>query len=389
MSSRRAHDGKGERVRLALAEIRRAKLRFGLLIGAVALLVFLILFQQTLAGALLGSFTDGLGKQSAEVLVFNADARGAVEGSVITPEQVDAVRAVPEVGQAEPLGVATFSVDVGDGTLTDTSVFGYVLDGPGAPTTLVEGRLPEADGEAVASDVDASKGYGIGDTVRVVPGDEPVRIVGLASNAQFAVQPTLYTTYATWERLSKAVNPDAPAVLPSLVAVHPAPNATPEEAAAAIDGEVDGVDAVDRQTAVDNLPGVESISQSFAVILLLAFIVVVLVTWVFFLILTVQKTQSLTLLRAVGASNRYLLANIALQVTIVTVAGIALASVLLVLATRGGSGGLEVSASPRLILTTGASILVLALLSSVASMRRVAKLDPFEATQRQAGGGLA
>jgi len=376
-------------VRLALAEIRRAKLRFGLLIGAVALLVFLILFQQTLAGALLGSFTDGLGKQSAEVLVFNADARGAVEGSVVTPEQVATVRDVPGVAQAEPLGESTFSVDVGDATLTDTTIFGYVLGGPGAPTTLVEGRLPEADGEAVASDVDASKGYGIGDVVRVAPGDTPIRIVGLASNAQFNVQPTLYTSYATWEELSKAVNPDAPAVLPTLVAVHPAADTSPEAAATAINDAVDGVEAVDRETAIANLPGVESISQSFAVILLLAFIVVVLVTWVFFLILTVQKTQSLTLLRAVGASSGYLLVNIALQVTIVTVAGIALASVLLVFATQGGSGGLEVSASPRLILTTGASILVLALLSSLASMRRVAKLDPFAATQRQAGGGLA
>jgi putative ABC transport system permease protein len=376
-------------VRLALAEIRRAKLRFGLLIGAVALLVFLILFQQTLAGALLGSFTDGLGKLSAEVLVFNADARGSVEGSVITPDQVTAVRGVPGVAQAEPLGESTFSVDVGDGTLTDTTIFGFVLGGPGAPTTLIQGRLPEADGEAVASDVDASKGYDIGDTVRVVPGDEQVRIVGLAKNAQFNVQPTLYTTYATWERLSKAANPDAPAVLPTLVAVHPEPNVTPEAAASAIDDAVDGVAAFDRQTAVDNLPGVASISQSFAVILLLAFIVVVLVTWVFFLILTVQKTQSLTLLRAVGAGTRYLLANIALQVTIVTVAGIAVASLLLVLATRGGSGGLEVSADPRLILTTGAAVLALALLASLASMRRVARLDPFDATQRQAGGGLA
>jgi len=376
-------------MRLALAEIRRAKLRFGLLTGAVALLVFLILFQQTLAGALLGSFTDGLGNLSAEVLVFNADARGSVEGSVVTPEQVAAVRTVPGVAQAEPLGESTFSVDVGDGSLTDTTIFGYVLDGPGAPTTLVEGRLPSADGEAVASDVDASKGYGIGDTVRIVPGDVPVQIVGLASRAQFSVQPTLYTSYETWERLSKAVNPDAPAVLPTLVAVHPNPDVTPEAAASAINDVVDGVEAVDRPTAVANLPGVDSISQSFAVILLLAFIVVVLVTWVFFLILTVQKTQSLTLLRAVGASNRYLLANIALQVAIVTVAGIAVAAGLLVLATRGGSGGLDVSASPRLILTTGASILVLALLASVASMRRVAKLDPFAATQRQAGGGLA
>lgn len=376
-------------MRLALAEIRRAKLRFGLLIGAVALLVFLILFQQTLAAGLLGSFTGGLANQSADVLVFNADARGSVEASVVTPEQVEEVRAVPQVEQAEPLGESTFTVDVGDGVLTDTTIFGYVLEGPGVPTTLVEGRLPESDGEAVASDVDASKGYDIGDTVRVVPGDEQIRVVGLASDAQFNVQPTLYTTYATWERLSRSVNPDAPAVLPTLVAVHPAPGADLQATVAAIDGSVAGVEAVATQTAVDNLPGVESISQSFAVILLLAFIVVVLVTWVFFLILTVQKTQSLTLLRAVGASSRYLLANIALQVTIVTVAGVAIASFLLVLATRGGSGGLEVSASPRLILTTGAAILALALISSVASMRRVAKLDPFRATQRQAGGGLA
>jgi putative ABC transport system permease protein len=323
------------------------------------------------------------------VLVFNADARGSVEASVVTPEQVEEVRAVPQVEQGEPLGESTFTVDVGDAVLTDTTIFGYVLEGTGVPTTLVEGRLPESDGEAVASDVDASKGYDIGDTVRVVPGDEQIRVVGLASDAQFNVQPTLYTSYATWERLSRSVNPDAPAVLPTLVAVHPAPGADLEATVAAIDGSVAGVEAVATQTAVDNLPGVESISQSSAVILLLAFIVVVLVTWVFFLVLTVQTTQSLTLLRAVGASSRYLLANIALQVTIVTVAGVAIASFLLVLATRGGSGGLEVSASPRLILTTGAAILALALISSVASMRRVANLDPFGATQRQAGGGLA
>ena len=38
---------------LALKEIRRAKARFGLLMAAVGLLVFLILFQQTLQNGLL------------------------------------------------------------------------------------------------------------------------------------------------------------------------------------------------------------------------------------------------------------------------------------------------------------------------------------------------
>lgn len=375
-------------MRLALAEIRRARLRFGLLTGAVALLVFLILFQQTLAAGLLSAFTGGLENQSAEVLVFNADARGAVEGSVVTTEQVDGVRAVEGVARAEPLGEGTFTADTGDEALVDATVFGFVLAGPGAPTTLARGRLPERDGEAVASDVDADAGFDIGDEVTIVPGDVPIEIVGLASDARFSVQPTLYTTFATFEQLVRAANPEAPAVLASLVAVQPEAGMASDRLADSIDDAVEGVDAADVETAIENLPGVDSITQSFAVILLLAFIVVVLVTWVFFLILTVQKTSSLTLMRAVGASTRFLLANIALQVAIVTVIAIAIAAGLLWLATRGGSGGLDVSVDIGLVVRTGAAILALALVASVASMRRVARLDPFAATQRRAGGGL-
>ena len=372
---------------LALAEIRRAKLRFGLLISAVALLVFLILFQQTLSGSLLASFTAALENQSADVLVFNADARGSVEGSVVTPEQVRQVARVDGVQRAEPLGVSTVTVRA-DGDLVDTSLFGYELGGPGAPTTLSEGRLPQRDGEAVASDVDAAKGYAIGDSVHVVPGDVRITIVGLATDAQFSVQPTVYVSYPTFEQVSIAVNPDAPVVLPSLVAVQTAQGNEPAAVALSIDASVEGVDASDRATAVANLPGVDSITQSFQLILLLAFIVVVLVTWVFFLILTVQKTQSLTLLRAVGASNGYLLRNLAIQVAIVTVMGIAIATGLLYLATASSSTALQTTVDPMSVLTTGGLILVLALCASIGAMRRVARLDPFAATQRQAGGGL-
>ena len=64
-------------MRLALAEIRRPKLRFGMLTGAVTLLVFLILFQQSLAGSLLGGFVGGLESNPSSVLVYTADAHEA------------------------------------------------------------------------------------------------------------------------------------------------------------------------------------------------------------------------------------------------------------------------------------------------------------------------
>jgi len=375
-------------VRLALAEMRRAKLRFGLLTGAVALLVFLIIFQQTLAAALLGFFTGGLEHQSAEVLVYAEDARRNVEGSVIVEGTLERVATVDGVGTASPLGENTFTVRAG-GELQDAVVFGYELGGPGAPTRLAEGRLPETDGEAVASSVDADNGFAIGDVVEVVPGGYRIRVVGLADDSRFAVLPTLFSSYATFETAIRAANPDARAVLPSLVAVHPAPGVEPEVLAARITREVEGVEALDRQTAADSLPAVSSISSSFQVVLGLAFIVVVLVTGFFFLILTVQKAQALTLLRAVGASSWYLIRNLALQVTLVTLAGVTFAAALLAIAAAASSDEFPIQADPGLVATTGGAVLVLALLASLASVRRVARIDPFTATTRPTGGGLA
>jgi hemin transport system permease protein len=377
-------------MRFALGEIRRAKLRFALLIGAVALLIFLILFQQTLAGSLLGQFTGALERQSASVLVYSADARRSVDGSRLAPQQAAAVARVESVAESGPIGEGTFGAVVAGGELVDTTVFGYELGGPGAPTTLSFGRLPERDGEAVASAQDASRGYGIGEQVTFVPGDTVITVVGLADDAEFNVQPTLFVSFTTYEALVRAANPDARGVLPNLIGVEPAAGVAPEAVAASIAAEVDGVEALDRDTAVASLPGVSSIQQSFAIILGLAFVVVILLIGFFFLIITVQKTASLTLLRAVGASGRFLLAGLLAQVLIVLGIALCVAIPMTVFAVKGASGGgFTATVEPSVIVTTSIVIVALGIVASFGAMRRVAKIDPAAATARLAGGGLA
>ena len=95
---------------LALKEMRRAKVRFGLLAGAVGLLVFLILFQQALLTGLINQFIGALKNQSGEVLVYNGQARKNLEGSIILPDQQAAIAEVEGVAVASPFGQATFSV---------------------------------------------------------------------------------------------------------------------------------------------------------------------------------------------------------------------------------------------------------------------------------------
>ena len=372
---------------LAFREMRRARLRFGLLAGALGLLAFLVLFQQTLLTSLLGYFTGALENQSAEVLVYGDEARTSVEASVVLPPTVEAVAAVDGVGRSAPLGENTFTAEVG-GSLEDVVVFGYELGGPGAPTTLVDGRLPEADGEGVASDLDVALGLDIGDVVRLGPeGEVPIEIVGLASDLRFSVEPTVFTSFATFEAGRQAVNPDAPLVPASLVAVEPADGVDPADLARRITDEVDGVEALTRADAVAQAPGVAETRQSFNIVFLLAYVVVAIVTGFFFLILTIQKEGAFTLLRAVGAGPGVLAGAVLLQALVVTIVGIALGAGVTALVAILVDDDFAQVPDPGLLLSTGSIMVILALVAALPSLRRVRRLDPADAAQTSGGLG--
>ena len=368
-------------MRLAFREISRARLRFMLLAGAAGLLVFLILFQSTLLTTLLSFFSGALETQSGQVVVYSDEARKNPEGSVIPPATVDQVAAVRGVAEAGPFGIGTMTARAG-GKELDVALLGYELGGPGAPTRLVTGRLPRTDGEGVASDIDASRGFAIGDTVTIIgpDGKYPITIVGLSEKARFSVQPGVFVSYPTFEAASKVKNPDAIAILPSMVVANPDPGVSPATVADRINRQVAGVQALDRATAVTSLPGVAAVTTSFNIIQGLAFIVVTLVVGIFFVILTVQKAAALTLLRAIGAGTGELVRSLLVQVLVVMIAAIGVGAFFLLVASLASGSSFPISFDPVMVLTRGAVIIVLALLASLAAIRRVLKIDPIAAT---------
>ena len=149
---------------LALHEIRRAKARFGLLMAAVALLMFLILTQQALQSGLITSFVGAIERQSAPVLVYSVDGQRTLQGSVITPPLEAAIAGVPGVAETGRIGQGTFTVAVGGGDQSDAALIGYEKPGLGGPDALSSGRMPAAAGEAVGSAGD----FALGDRVAVV-----------------------------------------------------------------------------------------------------------------------------------------------------------------------------------------------------------------------------
>lgn len=369
---------------LALREIRRSIVRFGLLVAAIALLVFLILFQQALRDGLITSFVGGIRNQSAPVLVYNVDALRTLQASTISPELEQQVRQTKGVGSTALVSQSTFTVTVDGSAERDAAIIGTDNERLFRPTTLSAGRRPTADGEAVGSNAD----FSLGDKVDVVPSTggkaATITVVGLAKDIQLSVTPTLFTDDATFVLAGRAANPDAGKRLPNAIAVVPAAGVSPAQVVSTINAGSPDADSLTRTDAANKSPGVAQVSQSFQVIFLLYGLVVPLVTGLFFLILTLQKSRSLTLLRAIGARSGVLVRNLLTQVVIIVGLGLALGIALFFPLSQSRVGGLSLSFDPTVVLTWSVLLLVLALLSAVASLRRVLRIDPIAATT---GGG--
>jgi putative ABC transport system permease protein len=365
---------------LALKEMTRAKARFGLLIAALGLLVFLILFQQSLQNGLLTSFVGAIRNQSAPVLVYSVDGQRVVQGSVITPDLESLVEGADGVGAVGRIGQGTFSVTDSNGELAETTLWGYEDADLGAPSELTEGRYPSSAGEAIGSDNDASAGFGLGETVVVEPGGFEITIVGLAADVQLNAGPTLFVAYDDYVAAVRAVNPDAGQPLPNVLGVAPVDGTSPDQLVTSINDQSTDLDALTRSDAADETPGVAQVRQSFQVIFLLYGLVIPCVTGLFFLIITFQKSGALTLLRAIGAPSRRLVGSLLVQAVLIVTVGFILGVALYTPLSQRRLGGIQLRFETTAVIVWAVILLVLGIGSSLFAARRVLRIDPIEAT---------
>jgi putative ABC transport system permease protein len=364
---------------IAIRDLWRSKLRFALLAGAIALLVFLLLFLSTLSATLLGFFVGAIENNSADVLVYEDTARGNVQASRLDLSVVGEVAAVPGVAAAAPIGELTLTVEVG-GVLTDLSLWGVDLDGPGGPSPVVEGRSP-GPGEVVMDLSAVGEGFEIGEIITLVPSGTELKVVGYVEDVRYAVMATAYLSFEEWTTIYEAEFPSTPFVPLSLVGVEVEQGEDPTAVGDRITAAVDGVEGLDRESAASGTPGVESISQSFSLIVGITFGIVVLVVGFFFLILTVQKMRSFTILRAIGTETSYLAWALIVQIVILVALGSLIATGALWAATLGSNPAFPLSVDVGLVLSVTAAVLVSSSLAGLLSIRRIAKTDPAEAAQ--------
>lgn len=363
-------------VNLALTEMRRAKVRFGLLTAAVALLVFLIVFLSSLSGALLRAFTGALESLPADGLVYSDTARANVQASRLDPEVIEQVAAVTGVAAAGSLAVLSANATIA-GEPDELQLIGVTPGSPSQPVDgLREGRFPTSPTE-IAVDV-AQATVALGDVIRINGSQTDLVVTGRFVGTQLGTD-TAWLTAQGYADLITELNPGLPVVPVNAVAFRVEAGANPLAVAAQVQQDVAGTQVLDRDAAIAAIPGVDSVSQTFGLLVGITFVIGVVIVGFFFLILTVQKLRTFTLLRAGGASISSLARTVTAQIAAVVLLASAVAVLLAWLALQGLATGLPVAIDPVTIGSVVAAVLVASLAAGLLSVRRIAAIDPASA----------
>jgi putative ABC transport system permease protein len=193
------------------------------------------------------------------------------------------------------------------------------------------------------------------------------------------LQPTLWTTVATWRAARNEARPEFAGrqgdVQALAVALEPGAPTLPT--AAAIDRSLGGdTETITRAAAVRALPGVEQQRSTFNQIIATTFVVAAIVIALFFALVTLEKRNQLAILKAVGASSRYLATGILVQALLVGVLGVAIGLLL------SRAIALVLPADVPVTFRTPTAVVVAALtlgtaaLGAAFSFRRVTRIDP-------------
>ncbi|MEW1660222.1 MULTISPECIES: FtsX-like permease family protein [unclassified Streptomyces] len=355
---------------VALRDLRFARGRFALMGTVVTLITVLV--------GLLSGLTAGLGRENtsaitalpADHLVFAApagDGGPSFTDSRLSEQTVRQWARVPGVRSADPLGIATTKAEGAGGKSAAVSVFGVR---PGS--RLAPSSGPAGDGTVVLSEKAAGKlGVRAGD--RVVLGGRKVAVAAVSGAAMYSHTPVVWASLGDWQRLSGG---------------HGGADSGGATVLALSTTGTDGLAAADRRlgtrtvASADALQAIGSYSAENGSLQLMRgflFAISALVIGAFFTVWTIQRSGDVAVLKALGASTRYLLRDALGQAVVLLVAGTGLGTAAAAAVGAAVGGTVPFVLDTSTVLVPALIMIALGAVGAALAIRRLTSVDPLTA----------
>ncbi|MCB8137244.1 FtsX-like permease family protein [Staphylococcus aureus] len=345
---------------LAWNEIRRNKLKFGLIIGVLTMISYLLFLLSGLANGLINMNKEGIDKWQADAIVLNKDANQTVQQSVFNKKDIE--NKYNKQATLKQTGEIVSNGHQKDNVL----VFGVEKSSFLVPS-LIEGHKATKDNEVLADETLKNKGFKIGDTLSLSQSDEKLHIVGFTESAKYNASPVIFTNDATIAKIN--------------------PRLTGDKINAVVVRDTNWKDkklnqeleAVSINDFIENLPGYKPQNLTLNFMISFLFVISATVIGILLYVMTLQKTSLFGILKAQGFTNGYL-ANVVISQTLI----LALFGTAFGLLLTGVTGAFLPDAVPvkfdvLTLLVFAIVLMIVSVLGSLFSILTIRKIDPLKA----------
>lgn len=345
---------------LAWNEIRRNKLKFGLIIGVLTMISYLLFLLSGLANGLINMNKEGIDKWQADAIVLNKDANQTVQQSVFNKKDIE--NKYKKQATLKQTGEIVSNGHQKDNVL----VFGVEKSSFLVPS-LIEGHKATKDNEVLADETLKNKGFKIGDTLSLSQSDEKLHIVGFTESAKYNASSVIFTNDATIAKIN--------------------PRLTGDKINAVVVRDTNWKDkklnqeleAVSINDFIENLPGYKPQNLTLNFMISFLFVISATVIGIFLYVMILQKTSLFGILKAQGFTNGYL-ANVVISQTVI----LALFGTAFGLLLTGVTGAFLPDAVPvkfdvLTLLVFAIVLMIVSVLGSLFSILTIRKIDPLKA----------
>lgn len=371
---------------LARKELWFSKKRFFLIGFIIVLITWLVFVLSGLGNGLSDLGTAVIRYSDLDVAVFEKDSELTLGKSTL-PESVVA-EALEVEGVEEAASIATAAgaiyrgVNVDEETGKKTAVL-FVGIEPGSfmePKTISGENLDEAEPNRVLVDESLMReGFKLNDKITLNGVGTEYTIGGFVSNKTLNHLPAIFVTMDTLRAFKYMVPGSDMGIEKPISAVFlKGNNIDTEELTAAIDG----IETGSIKETLNGIPGYSAESGTINLMLWLLIFISAFVIAVFFYVLTTQKVNQFGVMKAIGASNGFIIKSVVSEVFLLSGISILIGVGLTYLMTLVLPEDMPFTLLPNMVMLYGVILLATSLIGSLFSIRSIIKIDPITALGR-------
>ena len=377
---------------IAIRDLAFARGRFALMALVVVLIAFLTTLLSGLSAGLIKNNISGLMQLPYTHVAFEYDDEPSYRATLVDRAMWEGWQQEPGVKALEPLGHTVFNARGAGNEPLELALWGVRSGSFAEPRVSGGQQLGSIGNGVIVSQILADKGVKLGDTIVLDRVMTELKVVGITAEANIGHIPIVSAPLPVWQEATYGPPGGMPPgeKFPDVVYDYVSVIALQLDASLS-DAQIAVLDArhgtvtlpkVDAsyKASTGYLEEVRSVSMIQYSLILIAAVVI----GAFFAIWTIQRTQEIGLLKALGASNGYLLRDSLGQALLLlgtgTVVGLGAALWLGQFLMKTGRPFMYV---PGTVSSAVIALVVAGLVGGALSIRRITSVDPMIALGRE------